>query len=550
MKIIKVLVNSILSGLFFCLLLALLISDLNINLYFDLIFLGQLSLFLFITYGAALSFICFALFFVIQFFAGKKFQIAFISPSFLSISFSLILFFFLWLFRNNRGYFRSLLSLDIRNTLSLQSNLLLVLVVFGLVAFYIFHRYRKRAFYFLVYFILFAACLVYIVNQRFMYPMPIKTQKVAHIDAKDIDKRITIIGFEGLSFDFLIPAIDGGKLPNFSWLLDNGCWGRLETLSPNEPIVFNNSFNSGKRPAKHRMISQFTFHPLLVSKPIEVTPRNIFFRQLTKPGLLKVLPNTSSPFVKDIWQILEENDTPFLKRDWPYAFQYPLASPKAVKGFDLYFKDLKEGPGPLFDIIEQAFFRDFEYEEMVSQVKSKTPHQILYFLLSGLNSVETYFYKYSFPGLYGNIDQEDISRYGSVIAKYYEYYDNIVGKYLAALKEDELLVVFSPHGIEALPLWKRFVEGLIGNPDVSATHEGAPEGMIFFYGKDIIRGKHIQEMRLIDITPTLLNYMGLPVGKDMDGIVNSSIFLDEFKAENPIWMISSYEEIWIKSLKK
>ncbi len=74
--------------------------------------------------------------------------------------------------------------------------------------------------------------------------------------------------------------------------------------------------------------------------------------------------------------------------------------------------------------------------------------------------------------------------------------------------------------------------------------------MIFFYGKDIIRGKNIQEMKLIDITPTLLNYMGLPVGKDMDGIVNSSIFVEEFKAENPIWMISSYEEIWIKSLKK
>ncbi len=550
MKILKVLVNSLLSGFFFCILLALLISDLNINLHFNLIFLGQLSLFLFITYGALISIICFVLFFVIQFFVGKKCQIAFISPSFLSISFLALLFLFLFFFRDNRGYFRSLFSLDIQNTLNRQSTLLLVLAVIGLVAFYVYHRYQKRAFYFLVYFILFAACLVFIINQRLLYPMPIKTQKVAHIDAKDIDKRITIIALEGLSFDFLIPAINGGKLPNFSWLLDNGCWGRLETLSPNEPIVFNNSFNSGKRPDKHRMISQFTFHPLLVSQPIEVTPRNIFFRQLTKPGLVKVLPNNNSPFVKDIWQILEENNTPFLKRDWPYAFQYPKPSPKARRGFDLYFKDLKAEPGPNFHIIEQAFFRDFEYEEMVSQVKSKTPHQILYFLLSGLNTVETYFYKYSFPGLYGTIDQEDISRYGPVIEKYYEFYDNIVGKYLAALKEDELLVVFSPHGIEALPLWKRFVEGLIGNPDVSATHENAPEGMIFFYGKDIIRGKNIQEMRLIDITPTLLNYMGLPVGKDMDGIVNSSIFVEEFKAENPIWMISSYEEIWIKSLKK
>ncbi len=287
----------------------------------------------------------------------------------------------------------------------------------------------------------------------------------------------------------------------------------------------------------------------MVSQAIEVTPRFIFFRQLTKPGLIKVLPNKTSPFVKDIWQILEDNNTPFLKRDWPYELQILEPSPKAEKGFDLYFKELKDEPGPVFRIIEQAFYRDFEYEEMVSQEKNEIPHQILYFLLNGLNIVETYFYKYSFPDLFGSIDQEEISKYSSIIDKYYEFYDTIVGKYLAALKEDELLIVFSPHGIEALPVWKRFVEGLIGNPDVSAYHENAPEGMIFFYGKDIIRGKNIQEMRLIDITPTLLNYLGLPIGKDMDGIVNSSIFVEEFRAENPIWMISSYEEISIKSPK-
>ena len=53
-------------------------------------------------------------------------------------------------------------------------------------------------------------------------------------------------------------------------------------------------------------------------------------------------------------------------------------------------------------------------------------------------------------------------------------------------------------------------------------------------------------MKLIDIAPTLLNYLGLPVGKDMDGIVNSSIFMERFKLGNPVLYISSYEEIAIK----
>jgi len=113
------------------------------------------------------------------------------------------------------------------------------------------------------------------------------------------------------------------------------------------------------------------------------------------------------------------------------------------------------------------------------------------------------------------------------------------------LKEDELLIVFSTHGTEPLPIWKRFVERLLGNPNVSASHEFAPDGVVFFYGKGIMRGKNLEGLRIVDITPTLLYYLGLPVGRDMDGIVQSSLFVKEFIAENPVIYISSYEEFKI-----
>jgi len=74
--------------------------------------------------------------------------------------------------------------------------------------------------------------------------------------------------------------------------------------------------------------------------------------------------------------------------------------------------------------------------------------------------------------------------------------------------------------------------------------------VIFFFGKEIIHGKNIEGMRLIDMAPTLLNYLGLPVGKDMDGVVNSSMLRPEYKIENPVLYISSYEEIDIKSPQK
>jgi predicted AlkP superfamily phosphohydrolase/phosphomutase len=89
---------------------------------------------------------------------------------------------------------------------------------------------------------------------------------------------------------------------------------------------------------------------------------------------------------------------------------------------------------------------------------------------------------------------------------------------------------------------------MLGNAEISAYHERAPEGVVFFYGQEINKGKNISGMKLVDIVPTLLNYLGLPVGKDMDGIVNSSIFLNEYK--NPVLYISSYEDYDINPPRK
>jgi predicted AlkP superfamily phosphohydrolase/phosphomutase len=156
---------------------------------------------------------------------------------------------------------------------------------------------------------------------------------------------------------------------------------------------------------------------------------------------------------------------------------------------------------------------------------------------------------FSFPGEYGDIAQERIERYGAVIERTYDYYDGLIGKFLTGLKEDEILVVYSPFGVEPLPLWKRFVERLLGDPDVSAYHELAPDGVVFFYGKGVRKARLQEPLRIVDITPTLLYFLGLPVGRDMDGIVRSAVFGDDFIAENPIIYISSYEEFEIRPSK-
>ena len=546
MKFLKVLINSLLSGVFFSLLLALLIYDLNINLPFKIVFFLQMILFLSMTYGMLITFVCILTFFIVQFFSVKRIDITFVSPSFLTPSFSILIVVYLIIHKINTDHFLSFIDASTRELLSTQAWALIFLSAAGFLIMYALYIYRKKFILFTSYFLIFALLMTLAITRRSAFVQFEKQDEVANLESKEIDKKITIIGLDGLSFDFLIPLINEEKLDNFSLLMREGCWGQLESFSPNIPLTLNSSFNTGKWPSKHRQLSIFSYQLFNITQEIEVVPRFIFFRQMTRIGLLILRPNQPPTYTKDIWSILDGNGISYLKRDWPLKQEIEEPTENSKTQFALLFEDLKFETQNIFRTMQNAFFSDIEYEEIFNTERKETLPDIVYLRLNGLNIAETYFYKYSFPDLFGDIDQEDISKYGSVIERYYLFYDKIIGKYISTLKENELLVVYSPHGIEPLPLWKRFVEVLLGNSDVTASHDRAPAGVVFFYGKEIAKGTNIEGIDLIDITPTLLYYLGLHVGMDMDGVALPRIFQEEFREEHPVLYIESYDKYTIK----
>ena len=544
MKLFKVLLNSLLCGLFFSALLALLCADLNINKTVTLTFLGQLTIYLAAVYGLIVTILSLVLFFMIEFFAGRGAKIGLISASFLSLGFSLLILLFLAFFWANYTYFLSFF--DSRHRFLIQSQMLALFffALLGLTGYYFLRRYKKGLYYAL-YFVLFFGLLGLVFSQRWQFPQASTTPRFTPLIGREIDRKVIIIGLEGLSFSFLIPSISERKLPNFSWLLENGSWGNLRSFTPNEAITLNTSFNTGKYPAKHRRLSLFEFQVLKMKEKMEVVPRFILFNQLTRIDFLKTIPYEPVQKVKDIWQILEANQISKVRKDWPYDFVPSGPSPKTEKLLNDIFGIKMPSEDENFTRAARAFTRDCAYEEAASAEKEAVQPKVFYLFLDGLNTVMAYYYKYSFPDQFGGLDQEDIDRYGSIIEKYYNFYDQLIGKYITSLKEDELLVVFSPHGTEPLTVWKRFVERLLGDPSVSAHHESAPDGVVFFYGRGIRRGNNIEEIRIVDVAPNLLYFLGLPVGRDMDGIVRSSLFVNDFIAENPVIYISSYEDYQI-----
>ena len=548
MKALRLVTNSLLAGLYFALLMALLVLDLNINLTFSVAAWLRLTLFLMITYGLLAALVILSIAAIFRFLTGRKTPLNFVSLPFLTLACSFLTLIFLVIFRENYLYFISFFVPGLQAPLRTQMLALFLLSISGFVLHYRQHHLRPQRPYAGVFFGLLASVLVLAAVQRLGYPAPQKSFKLANLEAKSLDKRVTVLCLEGLSLDLLLPYTGARKLPNFGWLMKEGAWGRLDGFTPSDPYILTATFNTGKLPGKHRLISDVKYQIPGLGTDLEVVPRFILFRQMKRLGLMRILPNDAKPRTKDIWTVLAEYKAPAVRMNGPFIAPSIARKidPRSDKLFRSVFQDFQSESSWIFAQVKQAFLRDAGSEEQAFQAKSDIQPRLFSLLLDGATTAEMYFYKYSFPGEFGEIREDEIQKYGSVIEKYYFYYDQIISKYLASLKEGELFIVYSPHGTESLPFWKRVVEWTLGNSEVSAYHEQAPPGVAFVYGKGIIKGWNFDAIRLVDLAPTILYYLGLPVGKDMDGVVRGSLFERAFADENPVLTITSYDDVGIK----
>jgi hypothetical protein len=76
------------------------------------------------------------------------------------------------------------------------------------------------------------------------------------------------------------------------------------------------------------------------------------------------------------------------------------------------------------------------------------------------------------------------------------------------------------------------------------THH--PDGIAVFCGPGVQPGGVVTNGSVLDLTPTVLALLGMPVARDMDGKVMSGVIAPEFSRESPISYIDTYESgsVW------
>jgi len=56
-----------------------------------------------------------------------------------------------------------------------------------------------------------------------------------------------------------------------------------------------------------------------------------------------------------------------------------------------------------------------------------------------------------------------------------------------------------------------------------------------------LRGRQQDRASVVDVTPTILYFLGLPIGRDMDGYARTDLFRRSFTDERPITFIPTYD---------
>jgi len=416
-------------------------------------------------------------------------------------------------------------------------------------------------------------------------PLPSARREMVYRYEGLASPRVRVILLDGASLGYIRQRIAVGRLPNFARLLDHGATIDVATLKPTEAVPVWAAAMTGKYPPKDGVRSDAIYRVGADDDdPVSLLPDYCFARSLILQSFVQEDRHLTSASLRarPVWDIA----TDF--RVFPGIVNLPLTRPShTVWGFVVsdFFDEAATSPLRLKDAeaadpttaVETArdVFDDWQarpwtdavpgstageavpagvptsalrvalwdhaYAETAEALEQAFAPRLTAVRYSGLNAFGLWFLQDAQPELFGQVAPGGAGR--SLLDRYYGYIDGEIGRALAKQQgaPSDLLLVVSGFGMAPVPWAKRQIARLLGLDDPSGGHEAAPDGFLLAYGGNVARGQ-FPRGAIVDLAPTLLYYLGLPVGRDMDGFARTDLFLASYTADHPITYIATHEK--------
>ncbi|NNC87072.1 MAG: tetratricopeptide repeat protein [Akkermansiaceae bacterium] len=369
-------------------------------------------------------------------------------------------------------------------------------------------------------------------------------------------QKVLLIGWDGADWEHITPLLEEGLLPNLEGLIDRGVMGNLATLQPVLSPMLWNSIATGKLADKHgvygfmepdperggarpfsslsrkckaiwnilnqegyrsNVVAWWASHP---AEPINGAVVSNMFNQVRRDPL-RVPPGTIHPREREDElgdmrveprELTAADILPFI----PRAAEIDQQNDPSLRAFMKVLSDCASVQAVTTRLMEGD---DWDFTAVYFDAIDHFCHGFAQF----------------HPPRLPHVPEKGFEMYKDVIRTAYRFHDIMLARQLDLAGPDALILLCSDHGFHTRHL----------RPSATPREPAGPAvwhrdmGILVISGPGIKKDERVYGANIIDVTPTLLAAMGLPVGEDMDG----RVLMDVFEEPPAVKSVPSWEDI-------
>ena len=381
-----------------------------------------------------------------------------------------------------------------------------------------------------------------------------------------LTRRVLLLGWDAADWKIIHPLLDRGEMPVLKRLIENGVSGNLATLYPVISPILWNSIATGKRADKHNILGFIEPDPGgNGARPVSSTSRrakalwNILSQRGMRSGVINwFASHPAEPIAGEV----------FTNR-FPAALQATAEAlapldPRAVHPPDLLAvaESLRVHPreitpeqmlpffpeappsdlnDPRLGMLARLLAECATVQNAAACLAAGDDWDLLAVYFETIDHAGHGFMEY-FPPAMAHVSPEDAAAFSYVVKGVYRFHDMLLGRMLEIVGPETTVLLISDHGFHSdhlrPPVPRHFRDprdkfGTEMNP--VAWHR--QQGIFVAQGPGIKRDELLHGATLLDIAPTVLTLLGLPVAGDMDGRALTQIFDQSVEPDT----IPSYE---------
>ncbi len=354
----------------------------------------------------------------------------------------------------------------------------------------------------------------------------------------DGGRRVLLIGIDGASPRVAMPMVEAGRLPNLADITRRGASGKLRSIPPLFSPRIWATIATGKSPRDHG-ITAFVKKETSEDKQLYLShDRRVpaLWNIVSERGFSVGVVNwwTTYPPEKINGVMVSDHFFPEQIKMIKQTFKDRHASTGALvhpQSWTARANELFENDAPLTsiadpftenaalpkwvnrEILSRQYETDAEVTRVALGIQQDFRPDVMMVFLPGIDRVSHW--------LWGNLEPEALYPPGlrpepaareagaEALRRYYEFTDALIGLLARDYDSDDLVLVMSDHGFEAGVSMML----LTGEHETQASLDG----VIFARGHGIEAGIGSRGAGVMDVTPTVLAFLGLPTAQDMPG---------------------------------